>query len=298
VSGYSRDAASLPPPEWLRHFWGFVGAEHAHLFNQWPIIPLTTGELVSAAALPKVLVLPVSLRLLPDLHGDSNPVNLYDFGTDAEEGRGEGEGGASETETNEPENVDRNVQQAHERLVRVHPVFTALRRLGCKIVHPDFSHVVPRPETGAMARQCLSALSSSGAQREPLSQRENQVRVPRAEQYMYIYVYSYICTYAYIYNIYVHIYIHIVIYIHMYIYIYVCVYIYIYICTYMYMYTLIYIYVYIYIHVYIPRCTHTYLYIYIYRYMHIHICIHVYRHSSIFLQIVTAWRDRRSKAPI
>jgi hypothetical protein len=65
VSGYARgDAAGLPPPSWFRSFWAFVGGDYMHLFSQWPVVPLTTGEL-AAQALQAVLILPAPLPALP-----------------------------------------------------------------------------------------------------------------------------------------------------------------------------------------------------------------------------------------
>ena len=99
VPGYMRDGGGLPQPGWFRTFWAFVGADNMHLFSQWPVIPLTTGELVAASALAKVLTLPARLPALPDVEeqgqgeqgqgrGGSGsrfqhaPVSLYDFGAE------------------------------------------------------------------------------------------------------------------------------------------------------------------------------------------------------------------------
>ena len=79
VGGYARDAAGLPPPSWFRSFWAFVGADNMHLFNQWPVIPLSTGELAAAASLQTVLILPSPLPPLPACDGASEPVGLFDF---------------------------------------------------------------------------------------------------------------------------------------------------------------------------------------------------------------------------
>jgi hypothetical protein len=87
VQGYAGDVGQrgLPEPQWLRAFWALIGPDNIHLVNQWPLVPLTTGELVSAASLPRVLLLPLPAPSLPldscsGGGGVCEAVSLYDFG--------------------------------------------------------------------------------------------------------------------------------------------------------------------------------------------------------------------------
>jgi len=141
----SQDASGLPPPRWLHDLWTFVGPDNAHLFNAWPVVPLTTGALASVSALSNVLNLPPAIPAAvgPPGPGPVDPLPLFPFGDEAPEGSA---GGAGSGE--------------HSEFVQSHPVATGLQRLGCPVVHPSFASFVPRSDPDRFAASALAVLAA------------------------------------------------------------------------------------------------------------------------------------------
>ena len=145
-----------------------VAGEHAHLAHQWPVIGLASGMLAAGGGGGRgaghVLVLPRELPPLPDVAGDSAPVPLFDYGEAGaweraeDAGEGEVDGAVREQEAARAEEV-----QQLSRQLREHPVLTGLQRLGCPVVHPALSHVLPRPDPADLARHALIALGAAHA---------------------------------------------------------------------------------------------------------------------------------------
>ena len=154
----SESSSGLPHPSWFTDLWEFVGVDNAHLFNAWPIVPLTNGSLASAAAPSGLLNLPTTLPphlgAMPkdeDDMGGVEPFDIFPFGTRQQQ-RG---GGRSLASADAGQDADADAGEGaaqcdgeeaiseREEFLRRHPVATALQRLGCPIVHPRFSSYLP-----------------------------------------------------------------------------------------------------------------------------------------------------------
>lgn len=121
------DAAGLPEPDWFVRLLRFAGPENLHLFAQWPVVPLTSGELCSGAAVPSLLSppeAPLPFASRPAL-GNTPPVEILPL-----------------AEAEESNSVREQCAAA-----RTNPVLTALQRLGCPLLHPAVAHLAPRTES-------------------------------------------------------------------------------------------------------------------------------------------------------
>eukprot|EP00960_Hanusia_phi_P055443 762970-Hanusia_phi.AAC.3 len=145
VQAYRAGGAGLPPPEWLFHFWKFVGVRGVYLLDEWPLIPLCDGDLVSSDSVMHVS----SYRRWPDefLTRSSQVVNLtealvsggVELGDEEEETRIFDFGRERLDLTGEGSEVD-SIQSTVVAL-QSSSLLSGLRRLGCPILHPGSPHL-------------------------------------------------------------------------------------------------------------------------------------------------------------